>query len=668
MNTQIGTQLTDASESRRPQWMRLDIQGLRAIAVLLVVTYHSGIPLPGGFTGVDVFFVISGYVITGLILRQLSSPAGFRMRTFYVRRMRRLIPALALMTTVVVAVAVFVESPFGPQRTTALTGIGASFFMANFVIYANTGGYFDAPAELNPLLHTWSLSVEEQFYFVFPALMLVFWALATRFQRASKVTLLLLLGFAAGVSFVLSLGMGFGWIEISGLVNDQSWAFYSSVTRAWEFAVGSLLAVVFVLFGKALSRVSGEILSLLGLGAVILGAFVISTTVVFPGVVALVPVLGAAAIIAGGTGNESTLVARLLSSRPLVFIGALSYSWYLWHWPAIVFTRQLSDGDSTALIVAGLGSLIPAWLSYRFIENPIRTSHVLVGRKALIVVASAILVPALASWGLLTGSQRAWGSPAINSMTEQIAPVPVSFTRGCDNGVPLGQQEGLDCTWHSEATGTSVYLVGDSQAGQFAEATIDSTLQLDRPLTIATAGSCPFITTLPNEEPLSTPECEGFVQESITWLAGQPPATVVIGMSGNYVTAEYAEALSIRLARSIDLLTRQGHEVNLLQVLPQFPEWSPYSCTVFDSLVSSQGCGVSVTRIDMDQRQSLALDLFEQVSKQTNSRLIDLRDNVCTPRACGTNDGDRWIFRDPFHITVDQSTRLTGQMLENLSD
>ena len=145
--------------------MRLDIQGLRAIAVLLVVTYHSGIPLPGGFTGVDVFFVISGFVITELILRKRATHS-FTFRDFYARRMRRLLPALALVVTLTLIAAIFLESPFGPQRTTALTGIGASFFIANFVIYSNTGGYFDAPAELNPLLHTWSLSVEEQFYFV----------------------------------------------------------------------------------------------------------------------------------------------------------------------------------------------------------------------------------------------------------------------------------------------------------------------------------------------------------------------------------------------------------------------------------------------------------------------------------------------------------------------
>src|ERR1035437_3646638 len=147
---------------------RLDVQGLRAIAVLLVVAFHAGLPVPGGFVGVDVFFVISGFVIAGLLLRELDTTGGVDLGRFYTRRIRRLFPALALLVAVVALVSLVLASPFGSSPLTAKTGLGAVLFTANFAIYLTTGGYFDAPAGTNALLHTWSLSVEEQFYVVFP--------------------------------------------------------------------------------------------------------------------------------------------------------------------------------------------------------------------------------------------------------------------------------------------------------------------------------------------------------------------------------------------------------------------------------------------------------------------------------------------------------------------
>ena len=646
----------------RQGWLRLDIQGLRAVAVLLVVTYHSGVPLPGGFTGVDVFFVISGFVITDLILRHQASPAGFRLRTFYARRMKRLLPALALMTTITLVFAIWFQSPFGPQRTTALTGLGASFFMANFIIYANTGGYFDAPAELNPLLHTWSLSVEEQFYFIFPALMIIAASLATRKHLSGRTTALIMVSLIAALSFGASISLGFGYWQPDWLASPASWAFYSSITRAWEFAVGAIIALILWKRSGRIGTVTASILSVGGFLIIILGAIFINSDMVFPGLVALLPVIGTAAVIASGSPDNNSLVSRALSVPVLVWIGALSYSWYLWHWPFVVFTRQLVPDNEMAVLLAGFGSLLPAWLAYRFVENPIRTSARVVGFKAVVTVVLAIGIPAATAWLLLTGAQRSWNNTAIIEMSQQIAPIPVSYMRGCDFGTPLGQQQDLDCTWHAGARGTPIFLVGDSQAAQFAEATINAAEPLERSVTIGTEGSCPFVATDPGEEPLTSPECENYVEQTINWLTTQAPSTVIIGMSGNYVTTEYEAELTSRLSRSVEQLTAAGHEVLLLQATPQFPEWSPFNCTVWDATSDPDGCGISVPVNVMDERQKAALRLFRTVAIDTGAGLVDVRPELATRDNFTTNVGNDWRYRDQFHISVGESERLTTHL------
>ena len=658
----MATTLSDPPTTGGRSWLRFDIQGLRAVAVLLVVTYHSGLPIPGGFTGVDVFFVISGFVITELILRNQASPTGFRLRTFYSRRMKRLLPALALMTTITLIVAIWFQSPFGPQRTTALTGLGASFFSANFAIYANTGGYFDAPAELNPLLHTWSLSVEEQFYFVFPALMILAAAIAARRHLGARSTALIAVSLVAALSFAASIALGFGLWQPNWLASPVSWAFYSSITRAWEFAAGAIVALVMSNRSQQITRRPATVLTIVGITAVIASALFITSDMVFPGIAALLPVLGTAAVIIGGSGERAPAVSTALALPGMVWIGALSYSWYLWHWPVIVFTRQLVPDNEVALLIAGVGSLLPAWLAYRFVENPIRTSTRIVGTKALITVALAIAIPAATAWLVLTGAQRSWNNTTILEMSRQITPIPVSFTRGCDFGTPLGEQQDLDCTWHAGARGTPIYLVGDSQAAQFAEATIDAAVPLERPVTIATEGSCPFVATEPGEEPLTSPECENYVERSIAWLTTQVPSTVIVGMSGNYVTPEFESELGTRLSRSIKQLTNAGHEVLLLQAIPQFPEWSPFNCTVWDATNDPNGCGIAVPRTAMEDRQVAALRMFTQVADETRVTLVDFRPLLLDGTDFTTNRGEFWTYRDMFHISVGESQRLTPRM------
>lgn len=219
---------------------RLDIQGLRAIAVLMVVAFHVGLPVPGGFLGVDVFFVISGFVITAMLMREWDSTGRIRLGRFYVRRFKRLTPALAVTVGVVMAASALLFSPLGgAQVTAAQTAMGAMLLAANVVIARTTGDYFDARAETNPLLNMWSLSVEEQFYLVFPALLLFCWLLGRRSRRSDLAPLVV--GAVGAVSFALALAGSTG-LEVS-LMPDSLVGFYGPATRVWEFAGSSYLSV-----------------------------------------------------------------------------------------------------------------------------------------------------------------------------------------------------------------------------------------------------------------------------------------------------------------------------------------------------------------------------------------------------------------------------------------
>ena len=337
---------------------RADIDGIRALAVLSVIFYHLKLDfLPGGFVGVDVFFVISGYLITGIISAEIRGN-NFSVVKFYERRCRRIFPALVVVTVATTVAALYFLMPgtlkdFGQS----LTALG--LFSTNLWFFTENG-YFDGPSELKPLLHTWSLSVEEQFYIVFPLLLL---ALYNCLKRATTlvVALLLVTSFFICVLYTQS---------------NPSLAFYMPHTRAWELLAGSVLAL-------SAPRINDRLLaSLLGIcGLLLLGfSFVwIDVEMGFPGWVAALPVVATVMLILAGSSPENKSVSsRLLSLSPVVHIGKLSYSLYLIHWPLVVFAeyfllRKLDPGESAIYLLV---CLILAQLSYVLIENPIRRKTV----------------------------------------------------------------------------------------------------------------------------------------------------------------------------------------------------------------------------------------------------------------------------------------------------
>lgn len=339
---------------------RPDIDGLRAVAVLAVLFYHAGVPFfGGGYVGVDVFFVISGYLVTGIIAREIDA-SQFSILRFYERRARRILPALFAMVACVLVAAsiVFLPGDFEGVPRSAIAALG---FMANVYLFTQAG-YFQASADTMPLLHTWSLGVEEQFYIGLPILLIVIARLPPSWRWKTVAA-------AAAVSFA--------WALLKQGDSD-GFAFYMLPTRAWEMLAGSLLALGTV--PHLAARWLREAMCAAGFAGIFAAIFLYDSLTIFPGLAALPPVLGAAALIAYAPG---TWAGRLLSMKAPVWIGLMSYSLYLWHWPLIVFTEYTQDAPLSGWQSAGIIALSIAagWASLNWIERPFRDQRRFDGRR-----------------------------------------------------------------------------------------------------------------------------------------------------------------------------------------------------------------------------------------------------------------------------------------------
>ena len=374
---------------------RSEIDGLRAVAVLAVVAYHAGFGVPGGFVGVDVFFVISGFLITSLLRRDLER-GSLHLGTFYLRRVRRILPA-SIVVTVAVLIAGYLRLLPSDLDALGRSAIAHVVCAANIHFYTEATNYFGGAAEQMPLLHMWSLGVEEQFYFVFPLLL---WGLSRVPGVRSRVGLLLTLGGLAGLSL---------WAAVAGVYREPPAAFFLPHARAWELLVGSMLAIVPGWGGPRWLR---EIVSLAGLAAIALSMAMYSSKTLFPGYAAVPPCVGAALFIWAARGRQDedapdfsqAAAGRLLAMRGPVFVGQISYSLYLVHWPVLVFADYWTLTEPTAgrQALAVVASFALAIVSWRFVEKPFRerrvgrSTWVLLGQTAaglaVIVAAGAVFV------------------------------------------------------------------------------------------------------------------------------------------------------------------------------------------------------------------------------------------------------------------------------------
>jgi peptidoglycan/LPS O-acetylase OafA/YrhL len=422
-----------------PLKYRPEIDGLRAIAILSVVFYHAELGFPGGFVGVDVFFVISGFLITSIILKDLEA-GTFSLGAFWERRVRRIVPAALVMAVAVLVAGWFLFLPDDFQAL-AKSAISLSLFSVNFYFWQAID-YFSGPADELPLLHTWSLAVEEQFYLLAPFVLLLCHRLGGR--RVSGVVL--------GVGFLASLACSI-WM----LPTAQAATFYLLPGRAWELLAGSMLAFLPARLAPD-SGIWREILSALGLAGIFTAVFAYNDTTPFPGAAALLPCLGTALVIfANGPHARSrpavsnlSLLGRLISMKPLVWIGLISYSLYLWHWPLFAFIRYF-DFEEVPLALRWItvgSAFVLAALSWRFVETPFRLRRICRTRGAVFSFAGVGLVAVLvAGIGIYLGDgiPRRLSIESRNFASAQLEKSPVADQKLADiladNLTPIGVRD-----------------------------------------------------------------------------------------------------------------------------------------------------------------------------------------------------------------------------------
>lgn len=674
----------DATSLGREGSRRGDIQGLRGIAVLAVVLYHAGAHAPGGFTGVDVFFAISGFVITGTLLRQLVARDRLHLGGFYLRRIKRLLPAFATMTVVVAAVGVLATAA-SALRLSAVTGAAASLFFANVYLFHVGSGYFDISTSLDPFLHTWTLGVEEQFYVVFPAALVATWWLARRRLRAghggARLLAALVFGVASLASFALAVALSSG--PVGGALARQKFAFYGSPTRAWEFGLGAVCALLVPWLAR-IPAVVATLLGAAGLAAIAGSIWLIHGTSHTPGISTLLPVAGTCAAIVCGTASGRG-VPRLLAFGPLAWIGDLSYSWYLWHWPAIVYAHSLWPAAAHAGEIAAAVSLLPAWLSFRYVENPIRFRLPTAPRPVLAVGLASVGLALLACGGLWAANRAIAPLDTVAAWKAGLTP-HADTTRGCAGAIPFGPSTPRRCTMTVPRARGEIVLVGDSNAGQYSEPVFAAARQARYDAVVTTAHACPFAyLTLTGSLTTPSADCRRYLEGTLRAVAARRPSLVIVaertdeyltnfelgfappaGGPSHYDPPAKSKLLEAGLGRALRELSAAHVPVVLVHPVPILPLPST-DCAVIRIL--THGCASTVPRasVERELRPAVALENSAAAGASTVSP-VSFVDAICGRSECRSTRGRMLMYRDLYHLTIAGSLTLTSRFYRLIVD
>ncbi len=690
----------DGSAGEHGQF-RPDVEGLRAVAIVLVVLYHVHAGLaPGGYVGVDVFFVISGFLITGQLVRELQTDGRISFLAFYARRARRILPA-AMLTVIVIAVAsALLLNPLAARR--ALDDLlPAIYFGANVHFAAQGADYFNAGLSPSPIQHFWSLAVEEQFYLLWPPLLVassLVWlrvrrrSTRERLQRPMIGAVVVVLGTLAAISLMAS---------IRQTATSPSWAYFSIVTRAWELAVGAVVALALPLVAR-LDRRLAIPLSWVGLSCIALAAALFSDTTPYPGDSALLPVLGTAAVICGGSALASRRFGAevLLGRPPFQRVGAWSYSWYLWHWPALVLASAAlghSLSEIQALAVAA-ASLVIAAMSFVLLERPIRHIEIVVRRPALglgaggVLAAIAIAVVTLsgslvgplgstaAAPATLTAEHKLSSSlradliagartskvpsnlrPPLSAMASGL---PRIIPDGCELG--FGRDQIKPCTYGDRGSHTTVVLFGDSHAGHWFDALDWISDRRHWRLVVMTKEGCTPAEVTFRDDPDSL--CARWREKAKARIGRLHPALVVVSWARwteplasqkAGVPTGYGGPWQDGLAAIFQFLRRSAEHVIFISDTPYLPQPAP-DC-VSDHVSDVRAC--TTKRSDATILPAIkAAEL--RIAKQERIDSIDPTSWFCTPRVCPVIVGNILVYHDKSHMTT-QWSRFIAPVLGN---
>lgn len=601
---------------------RRDIDGLRALAILPVLLFHAHVPgFGGGYVGVDIFFVISGYLITGIIAREVDE-GRFSLARFYERRFRRIVPALGLMILVVLGLSALLYLP-GDLEGVPRSALAATLFASNLWFFTDTG-YFAGGADVKPLLHTWSLAVEEQYYIGFPILLMIIARFAPRWRMGVVVAI------AAG-SLTLSIAMQ---------RDTSGFAFYLLPTRAWELFAGALLALGAVPALRV--RWLREGVAWGGIAAIALAVACYDRDTLFPGFAALAPVLGAAALIHSAPGTSA---GRVLGWSPLVGVGLVSYSLYLWHWPVIVFTEYATDmavaGWTCMAVIAG--SVIAAILSWRFVERPFRDSQAMPARTIFRFTGATMALLCGLSLALLAAGP--WPS--------RFAPTVLAQAAGRSDISPERKRchdifaRGAAPCVLGAAGAPDALLWGDSHGVELAYALALEAKAQGRALVQRTTSSCPPV--LGYDAPKDA-RCAAANRAAFAALRADPAIRRVY-LAAFWANGDFDDpGFVARLDRTIAAIRAEGREVVLIGPVPPQPFDVPRRLAHLaraGRLAQTEG----VARSWVDGRTVHLRALFARWQAR-GVQLIDPVAALCDARHCAIERDGKPLYFDSHHLSV----------------
>jgi peptidoglycan/LPS O-acetylase OafA/YrhL len=638
---------------------RPDVQALRGLAVLLVVLYHADVIFRGGFIGVDVFFVISGFVIGRLILDELLTTDRLSFRAFYTRRFRRLLPALALMLVVVVLLSPLL-APLAAGSSTNGTAAASALFSANFYLYFdNLGGYFATAATLNPLLHTWSLAVEEQFYLLFPAALVLAWRHLGR-RRAGRdaiTTIRVLIAVLAIGSLALCLALSFGVIfPLRGL----ALAYYSPFTRAWEFCAGLALVVLPARFTLK-RRVSRGIFGAIGYLGIVASALLLSDATRFPGYAAILPVVATAVAI-----HASIRIPRV--GAPMIWLGDNSYGWYLWHWPLIVFAAAFWPlSGAVPLVIAAFAALIPAVMSRQLLEQ--RAIPRIDRRFTVVLTFACIALPFVA----ILASRPVTSQVADTSAVEELHKGKEGNLGGiCGSGIPLGSSLPSACIINPDSPYT-IALVGDSNAAQYATAVAGLAGELDARVELAAYNGCQLL-DVSVVKGGATGSCAAYSRETLEDLQNHPRDVVIYGLAtsqlrGKQLTSNEAELEA--LTSVLSQIAATGARTVFIDELPKprwvhDKDWIPEGCSALAAIVDITKCGFPDYTPAQSPYAARSLRIETAAADAAGAERWLFTDLICPENRCVAFVQNTPVWNDAGHISGASSKGLVPHMADLL--
>jgi len=638
---------------------RPDIEGLRGVAILLVVLFHAGVAgFAGGFVGVDVFFVLSGYFITGLLFQELSNSGGVNLTEFYGKRALRLLPALLVVLLATLAIVTWLYAPID-RAPIAANARAVALYSGNIEFARTATDYFSAGD--NPLLHTWSLAVEEQFYLVWPLLFLL---VAYVYQRTvtddaekadDKKRLLIGMGIAGALSFAASL-----WLTRTA----QPWAFFGMPTRIWEFALGGMVFVGMNgrIDATGTPAITMQVFGLLAIAFAVVGY---DRATAYPGFAALLPAFGAAGLLVGGSRAPTSFVSRALSTSWLQWLGRMSYAWYLWHWPLVGLGAVLHwEIGVWGRLAWSLAALVLAWLTHRLIEQPARNGGLarIPGPWIAPAAVSASLAVALVGHGAMFAArrqvagpqQRVFAAARMDRMQHDCWANSVEDVKRMDA-----------CAFGDRASSTTLVLLGDSHAEHWLGALDRVGRERGWKIVAMVKGGCPYATSPSHEV------CTEFREAMLRRIIALRPTAVILSSWDHYMAFEgkgdkwqvspdvWRDGLRLTYRR----LAAAGIKTVVIRGTPR---------TWFDvpSCLSRRAARLPFARACEYERSralsNVAVAAQNEAARGLDVRFIDMNDQICPTARCSVVRNGVVVFTDDNHLTASFSRSVAPTLRERL--